>query len=124
VILNTAGIKELEWENCCWAVQAGAFIGMSRATPEKFQFSIKVPESITHVKRLDVNKGVIMFFEDFLDKISLRTSNKLGAILFQLPLSLRSMILRIPNSFWTNCLPQMAMIRQWNLDILPGELQQ
>src|SRR5215469_14735801 len=33
--------------------------GMTRATPEKFQFSIKVPETITHVKRLDVNKGAI-----------------------------------------------------------------
>jgi uncharacterized protein YecE (DUF72 family) len=40
----------------------GIFIGMSRATPEKFQFSIKVPETITHVKRLDVNKGAIMLF--------------------------------------------------------------
>src|SRR5437667_7359753 len=64
----------------------GTFIGMSRATPEKFQFSIKVPETITHVKRLDVNKGAITFFEEFLDKISpLRTAKKLGAILFQLP---------------------------------------
>jgi uncharacterized protein YecE (DUF72 family) len=59
---------------------------MSRATQEKFQFSIKVPETNTHVKRLDVNKGAIRFFEDFLDKISpFRTANKLGAILFQLP---------------------------------------
>jgi uncharacterized protein YecE (DUF72 family) len=58
----------------------GTFIGMSRATPEKFQFSIKVPETITHVKRLDVNKGAITYFEEFLDKISpLRTAKKLGA---------------------------------------------
>jgi uncharacterized protein YecE (DUF72 family) len=64
----------------------GTFIGMARATPEKFQFSIKVPETITHVKRLDVNKGAITYFEEFLDKISpLRTTNKLGPILFQLP---------------------------------------
>jgi uncharacterized protein YecE (DUF72 family) len=64
----------------------GTFIGMARATPEKFQFSIKVPETITHVKRLDVNKGVIAYFEEFLDKISpLRNTKKLGAILFQLP---------------------------------------
>jgi uncharacterized protein YecE (DUF72 family) len=64
----------------------GTFIGMSRATPEKFQFSIKVPETITHVKRLDVNKGAITYFEEFLHKISpLRTTNKLGAVLFQLP---------------------------------------
>jgi uncharacterized protein YecE (DUF72 family) len=46
----------------------GTFIGMARATPEKFQFSIKVPETITHIKRLDVNKGAITYFEEFLDK--------------------------------------------------------
>jgi uncharacterized protein YecE (DUF72 family) len=64
----------------------GTFIGMARATPEKFEFSIKVPETITHVKRLDINNGAIMYFEQFLDKISpLRTARKLGAILFQLP---------------------------------------
>jgi uncharacterized protein YecE (DUF72 family) len=27
----------------------GTFVGMSRATPEKFQFSIKVPETITQL---------------------------------------------------------------------------
>jgi len=64
----------------------GTFIGMTRATPEKFQFSIKVPETVTHVKRLDIKKGAMTSFEEFLDKISpLKTANKLGAILFQLP---------------------------------------
>jgi uncharacterized protein YecE (DUF72 family) len=64
----------------------GTFIGMARATPEIFQFSIKVPETITHVKRLDVNKDAILSFEEFLNKIfPLKTANKLGAILFQLP---------------------------------------
>jgi uncharacterized protein YecE (DUF72 family) len=64
----------------------GTFIGMARATPEKFQFSVKVPETITHNKRLDINKGAMVDFEEFLDKISpLKTANKLGAILFQLP---------------------------------------
>ena len=49
-------------------------------------FSIKVPETISHVKRLDVNKGAITYFEEFLDKISpLTSTKKLGAILFQLP---------------------------------------
>jgi uncharacterized protein YecE (DUF72 family) len=47
----------------------GTFIGMSRATPEKFQFSIKVPETVTHVKRLDIKKGAMTSFEEFLDKI-------------------------------------------------------
>ncbi|MGA7542073.1 MAG: DUF72 domain-containing protein [Nitrososphaeraceae archaeon] len=62
----------------------GTFIGMVKATPEKFQFSVKVPETITHQKRLDVNKNVITDFEEFLDKTSpLKDSNKLGAILLQ-----------------------------------------
>ena len=62
------------------------FIGMVRATPEKFQFSVKVPETITHNKRLDINKGAMADFEEFLDKISpLKTANKLGTILIQLP---------------------------------------
>jgi uncharacterized protein YecE (DUF72 family) len=57
-----------------------------RATPEKFQFSVKVPENITHNKRLDINKGAMVDFEEFLDKISpLKTANKLGTILIQLP---------------------------------------
>jgi uncharacterized protein YecE (DUF72 family) len=64
----------------------GRFIGMTRATPQNFEFSIKVPETITHVKRLDVKKGAMMSFEEFLDKISpLKIAKKLDAILFQLP---------------------------------------
>ena len=42
--------------------------GMTRATPEKFEFSIKVPETVTHVKRLDITKGAMTSFEEFLDK--------------------------------------------------------
>jgi uncharacterized protein YecE (DUF72 family) len=34
----------------------GRFIGMVRATPEIFQFSIKVPVTIIHVKEFDVKK--------------------------------------------------------------------
>ena len=32
-----------------------------KATPEKFQFSVKVPETVTHDKRLNVEKGAIIF---------------------------------------------------------------
>lgn len=64
----------------------GTFIGMSKATPAGFQFSVKVPETITHKKRLDIKKNVLKDFEAFLEKISpLRNANKLGAILIQLP---------------------------------------
>lgn len=62
------------------------FIGMDNATPENFEFSIKVPETVTHIKRLEVEKGAISSLEEFLDKISpLKIANKLGAILVQLP---------------------------------------
>ena len=64
----------------------GTFIGMSKATPAGFQFSVKVPETISHKKRLDVKKDVLKEFEVFLEKVSpLRNTNKLGAILIQLP---------------------------------------
>ena len=85
----------------------GTFIGMVRVTPEKFQFSVKVPETITHKKRLDINKGAMVDFEEFLDKISpLKTANKLGTILIQLPPSftvsdfknIESFLDRLPSS--------------------------
>jgi uncharacterized protein YecE (DUF72 family) len=52
----------------------GTFIGMSRATPEKFQFSIKVPETITHVKRLDVNKGAHCGTNDSMNSTAVNKS--------------------------------------------------
>ena len=62
---------------------------MVKATPQNFEFSIKVPERITHRKKLDTSKDVISDFKEFLDKISpLYNSGKLGAILIQLPPSL------------------------------------
>jgi uncharacterized protein YecE (DUF72 family) len=41
---------------------------MSKATPEEFQFSVKVPETITHIKRLRVEQRALGDFEEFLDK--------------------------------------------------------
>lgn len=64
----------------------GLFMGLTKATPDNFKFSIKVPEIITHEKRLDVDKGVIKDLVEFLDKISpLKNGNKLGVIIIQLP---------------------------------------
>jgi uncharacterized protein YecE (DUF72 family) len=55
----------------------GTFYGMVKAAPEKFQFSVKVPETVTHDKRLNVEKDAISSLEEFLDKISpLKTANK------------------------------------------------
>jgi len=83
---NTAEMDASFYEKFYSQMTRGTFIGMARATPEKFQFSIKVPETITHVKRMDIKKGAMTSFEEFLDKISpLKTANKLGVILFQLP---------------------------------------
>ena len=62
------------------------FRTMNKLTPDNFQFSIKVPEVVTHDKRLDVENGAITDLEEFLAKISpLKTSDKLGALLIQLP---------------------------------------
>jgi uncharacterized protein YecE (DUF72 family) len=62
------------------------FTAMTRSTPDKFQFSIKVPETVTHDKRLDVSKGAMALLDEFLEKISpLKSANKLGAVLIQLP---------------------------------------
>lgn len=62
------------------------FIALSASTPEKFQFSVKVPETVTHVKRLEVDNGAMTSLEEFLDKISpLKLGNKLGTVLIQLP---------------------------------------
>jgi uncharacterized protein YecE (DUF72 family) len=83
---NTAEMDSIFYERFYSQMTKSTFIGMARATSENFQFSIKVPETITHIKKMDVNKGAITSFEEFLDKISpLRTANKLGALLFQLP---------------------------------------
>lgn len=55
------------------------FISISKASPPNFQLSLKVPESITHEKSLDVNKGAINILEEFLEKISpLKSTYKLG----------------------------------------------
>ena len=53
---------------------------MAKATPERFQFSVNVPETVTHDQRLNVQNGAITSLEEFLDKISpLKTANKLGS---------------------------------------------
>ncbi len=64
----------------------GLFIGLTKATPDNFKISVKVPEIITHEKRLDVGDGVMADLKVFLDKISpLNSANKLGVVIIQLP---------------------------------------
>ena len=77
----------------------GLFFGMVKATPQNFEFSIKVPERITHRKKLNISNDVISDFKEFLDKISpLYNSAKLGAILIQLPPSFSINLFKIPKN--------------------------
>ena len=83
---NTVEMDSTFYEEFYYKMNKGLFFGMVKATPQNFEFSIKVPERITHRKKLDVNKDVITDLKEFLDKISpLYNSGKLGAILIQLP---------------------------------------
>ena len=83
---NTAEIDATFYEKFYMYMTKDTFTAMTRATPDNFQFSIKVPETVTHDKRLDVTKGAMALLDEFLDKISpLRVSNKLGSVLIQLP---------------------------------------
>jgi uncharacterized protein YecE (DUF72 family) len=83
---NTAEFDAIFYEKLYSQMTRGTFFGLGKATPEKFQFSIKVPEIITHKKKLNIEQGAMKDFEKYLEMISpLRTYNKLGAILFQLP---------------------------------------
>ncbi|MEE8132675.1 MAG: DUF72 domain-containing protein [Nitrososphaerales archaeon] len=83
---KTAEMDSTFYDHLYSKMTRGTFIGLVRATPEKFQFSIKVPETITHSKKLNTKVGAITDLEKFLDKISpLKRAKKLGAVLIQLP---------------------------------------
>ena len=83
---STAEFDAIFYEKFYSRIGEGTFYGMIKATPTNFQFSVKVPETITHVKRLDPSRGAVEDFWKFLEKISpLENANKLGAILIQLP---------------------------------------
>ena len=85
---QTAEIDATFYEGFYSQMKQGTFYGMVKATSDNnfFQFSVKVPETVTHVKRLNVKNGAISVLEEFLDKISpLKNANKLGSVLIQLP---------------------------------------
>ena len=83
---NTAEMDATFYEKFYMYMTKDTFTAMARTTPDNFQFSIKVPETVTHDKRLDVSKGAMALLDEFLDKISpLKSTNKLGAVLIQLP---------------------------------------
>ncbi|MDW0181372.1 MAG: DUF72 domain-containing protein [Nitrososphaeraceae archaeon] len=83
---NTAEMDSTFYEKFYMYMTKDTFTAMNRATPADFQFSVKVPERVTHDNRLDVNKGAMALLNEFLEKISpLKYANKLGAVLIQLP---------------------------------------
>jgi uncharacterized protein YecE (DUF72 family) len=83
---NTVEMDSTFYEKFYKYMTKETFISISTASPPNFQFSLKIPESITHEKSLDVNRGAINTLEEFLEKISpLKTMNKLGALIIQLP---------------------------------------
>lgn len=84
-LFNTVEMDSTYYERLYSKMTRGTFIGLVRATPAKFQFSVKVPETVTYRKKLNIKRGAITDLEEFLDKISpLKTSGKLGAVLIQL----------------------------------------
>jgi uncharacterized protein YecE (DUF72 family) len=83
---DTAELDATFYEKFYSKMAPGTFYGMVKATPRHFQFSVKVPETVTHKKRLDVTKGASEALHEFLAKIApLKEENKLGAVLIQLP---------------------------------------
>ncbi|HEY3094413.1 MAG TPA: DUF72 domain-containing protein [Nitrososphaera sp.] len=80
---NTAEFDSIYYKNFYSKMGRATFDGMVNATPNNFQFSVKVPETITREKKL--GEGAPTLFSDFLEKIEpLKKANKLGAILFQM----------------------------------------
>jgi uncharacterized protein YecE (DUF72 family) len=64
----------------------GLVIGWARYTPDNFIFSVKLPQLLTHEKKLDISKGVEADLVRFLSLLKpLMTTGKLGPILIQLP---------------------------------------
>jgi uncharacterized protein YecE (DUF72 family) len=82
---NTAEFDSIYYEKFYSKMGKATFEGMVNSTPDDFQFSVKVPETITRLKKLSVKDGAMTAFEEFLDRISpLKKANKLGPILFQM----------------------------------------
>jgi uncharacterized protein YecE (DUF72 family) len=81
-IFNTAEIDSTFYAN----PSKGLVLGWVRNTPDNFQFSVKLPQSITHQKQLDLRAGAEIDLVEFLDLIDpLREAGKLGPLLIQLP---------------------------------------
>jgi uncharacterized protein YecE (DUF72 family) len=80
---NTAEFDAIYYKKFYEHMGAKTFEGMVNATPPGFQFSVKVPETITREKRLGTD--AMPLFQEYLERISpLKKADKLGAILLQM----------------------------------------
>jgi len=68
----------------------GMVIGWARYTPSDFRFAAKVPQTVTHDRLLDVDRGAAKELLDFCELMRpLLDAGKLGPLLLQLPPRLR-----------------------------------
>ncbi|HXX87758.1 MAG TPA: DUF72 domain-containing protein [Candidatus Acidoferrum sp.] len=64
----------------------GMVMGWTKYSPEGFVFTAKLPQQITHEKKLDVNQGVKEDIDKFIEIMEpLWLGGKLGCVLIQLP---------------------------------------
>ena len=64
----------------------GMVLGWARYTPDNFVFSVKLPQLLTHEKKMDLGRGVEADLIRFLSLLKpLIATGKLGPVLVQLP---------------------------------------
>ncbi len=64
----------------------GMVMGWTKYSPEGFVFTAKLPQTITHEKKLDLSQGVEEHLQKFIDLMEpLWLGGKLGCMLIQLP---------------------------------------
>ncbi len=64
----------------------GLVFGWAKNTQENFEFSLKLPRTITHEKKLKLGEGAEIDLKNFLALLEpLRVARKLGPLLIQLP---------------------------------------
>jgi len=85
-VFNTAEIDSSFYR----APTKGMVLGWLRYTPEDFVFAAKVPQTVTHDRRIDVGKRAEEDVRSFCELMDpLNDAGKLGPLLLQLPPSLR-----------------------------------
>jgi uncharacterized protein YecE (DUF72 family) len=96
-IFDTAEIDSTFYAN----PSKGLVFGWTRNTPENFEFSVKLPQTITHKKKLDLEQGVEIDLNEFLELMKpLHDADKMGPLLIQLPPSFDSSKIDMLKSFF------------------------